>query len=183
MIVPENLTLAPKAVFETCAAVTTTLVDVFERIVALNLNTARELMGDGTASMHALMNVKNPGDLVALQSASAQPAAEKLLAYGRDCYDIVAQGFEGIVKPFELQFSQVNKFIGAALENAAKSAPAGSDVALAAVQSAIAAANSSYDSVSKATRRVVEMAEANLTATSTAAVKAAGSTITKKKPA
>ena len=42
------------------------------------------------------------------------------------------------------------------------------------LKSAVAAANSAYDSVSKATKQAVEMAEANVAAATSAAVKTAG---------
>jgi hypothetical protein len=55
------------------------------------------------------------------------------------------------------------------LDKLAKNAPAGSDVAVAAVKSALAAANTAYDSVSKAARQATELAEANFAAASNAA--------------
>ena len=46
----------------------------------------------------------------------------------------------------------------------AKSAPAGSDVAVAAVKSMLAAANSAYDNLTKVTKQATEIAEANVNA-------------------
>jgi hypothetical protein len=56
-----------------------------------------------------------------------------------------------------------------ALDKFAKNAPAGSDVAVAAVKSALAAANSAYDSLTKVAKQATEIAEANIAA-ATAAV-------------
>ena len=55
------------------------------------------------------------------------------------------------------------------LDKYAKNAPAGSDVAIAAVKSALAAANSAYDSFAKVAKQATEIAEANIAA-ATAAV-------------
>ena len=171
---PNKFALPPVAFFDACATASTTVFDSTERLVALNLNTARALMEDGTAAVRALLAVKTPQDLAALQSATAQPTAEKTLAYYRGCFEILAQGLEEVVKPFELKMAEINKMVGEALEKAARSAPGGSEVALAAVQSAIAAANSTYDTVSKATRKAIEIAESNLSvATTTPLVKTA----------
>lgn len=157
------------------ATVETTTLNSFEsaeRLIALNLNTTRAALEDGSAFVRALMGVKTPNDLIALQNSLARPAAEKAMAYFRSSYEIIAQGVEEAVKPLETQFAEINKAVGAALEKAAKSAPAGSEVAVAAVQSAIAAANSAYESVNKATRKVVQITEANVAASAKAAVNA-----------
>jgi len=154
--------IAPAAIFEVCATTSKTVFDSAERLIVLNLNTARSLMEDGTAAVRALLTVKSPKDLAALQSATAQPTAEKTLAYYRACYEILAQGLEEAVKPFELKMAEMNKLLVDTVEKAAKAAPGGSEVALAAVQSAIAAANSTYESVTKATRKAIEIAESNL---------------------
>ncbi|MGE5639381.1 MAG: phasin family protein, partial [Clostridia bacterium] len=45
-----------------------------------------------------------------------------------------------------------------------KNAPAGSDVAVAAVKSMLAAANSAYDNLTKVTKQATEIAEANVNA-------------------
>ena len=111
-------------------------------------------------------------ELVNLQAALAQPLVEKAVAYNRSVYEIASQSQEEFSKMFEAQVAELNKNLAAALDKAAKSAPAGSDVAVAAVKSAIAAANSAYDSVSKAAKQVAEIAEANVAAATNATVKA-----------
>ncbi|MFM8880762.1 MAG: hypothetical protein ACKOGK_00750, partial [Betaproteobacteria bacterium] len=52
----------------------------------------------------------------------------------------------------------------ASIESMAKNAPAGSEGVVSFVKSAMAASNSAWDQVSKTTRQVVEMAEANVAA-------------------
>ena len=59
------------------------------------------------------------------------------------------------------------------LEKAAKSAPAGSDVAVAAVQSAIAAATSAFDNMRKSAQQVTALAQNNIAAATSATAKAA----------
>ena len=67
---------------------------------------------------------------------------------------------------------EANKTLASTLDKVTKNAPAGSDVAVAAMKSALAAANSAYDSVTKAVKQVTEMAEANAEALTSAATKA-----------
>jgi hypothetical protein len=78
-------------------------------------------------------------------------------------------------KFFEERIAETNKTFVTVLDQAVKNAPAGSDVAVAAVKSAMAAANQAYDAFSKATKQVAEATEATMTA--------AGSSVTTKKKA
>jgi phasin family protein len=177
MTTPEKLSIVHKAAIDFALATVRTAYDSSERLVALNLNTARALIADGTANVKALAEAKSPDELIKLQTAMARPAVEKALGYYRNCYEIVAQSCEEAIKPLEIQFAELSKLFCAELEKAAKAAPVGSEAALAAVKSGIAAANSTYDQVTKATRQVVEIAEANIAAAADAAVKAVGSDV------
>jgi phasin family protein len=171
-VTPEQIVAANKANIENLLTVANTAFASVERLAALNLNTARAALEDGVANAKALMAVKDVQGLMALQSSLAQPAVEKAVAYSRSVYEIATATSEELSKVFEGQFADLNKNVASALDQAAKNAPAGSDVAVAAVKQAIAAANSAYDSMSKAAKQVAEIAEANVTAATTATVKA-----------
>lgn len=167
-----TVSAAGKTAVESSLNIAKTVFDSAERLVVLNLNTGRAVLEESTINLKALLAVKTPEEFFKLQSSFAQPAAAKAVAYYRNVYEIVAQSVEDVVKPLEAQIVETNKFVAAELEKAAKSSPVGSEAALAAVKSTIAAANSTYDQVSKATRQVAEMAEANLVAATDVAVKA-----------
>lgn len=172
---PEQIVAANKANVENLLTVTNSAFATAERLAALNLNTARSFLEDGVANTKALMGAKDVQEFVSLQSTLAQPAVEKAVAYARSVYEIATQSQEEVSKLLEGQIAEVNKNFAEALDNAAKNAPAGSDVAVAAVKSAIAAANSAYDNINKAAKQVAEIAEANVAAASSATVKAVGS--------
>lgn len=146
--------------------------DASERLTALNLNTLRAGFVDGTAGIQAVLDVKDPQAFAAIQAGLMQPVAERALSYYRSSYEILTLGYQEAVKPFEAGFAQMNKTVAAELEKAAGSAPVGSDAAVAAVKSGLAAANSTFDQVNRATRQVIELAEANMAAATDAAVKA-----------
>jgi adenine-specific DNA methylase len=105
---------------------------------------------------------------------------EKVVAYSRSIYEIASQTQEELSKVFEGQIAEINKNVTSALDKAAKNAPAGSDVAVAAVKSAIAAANSAFDSISKAAKQVAEITEANVAAATNATVKSVATPKAKK---
>lgn len=171
---PTQFATANKANIEALLTLANTAFASAERIAALNLNTARTLLEDGVNNTKALLGAKDVQELISLQSTLTQPSVEKAVAYSRSVYEIATQTQEEISKVVEAQFSEANKTVASALDKAAKNAPAGSDVAVAAVKSAIAAANSAYDSLTKAAKQVAEMTEANVAAATNATVKAVG---------
>ena len=171
---PEQIVAANKANVETLLALANTAFASAERIAALNLNTARAVLEDTVASAKALMGAKDVQEAMSIQASLAQPNVEKAVAYSRSVYEISAQTQEELSKMIEAQFGDFQKTVAGLLDKAAKSAPAGSDVAVAAVKSAIAAANSAFDNMNKAAKQVAEIAEANVAAATNATVKAVG---------
>jgi phasin family protein len=178
---PEQFAVANKATVESLLTLANTAFASAERLAALNLNTARSVLEDTVANAKALMAAKDVQEFVSLQTSFAQPAVEKFVAYSRNVYEISTQTQEEMSKVWEGQFAEMNKNVAVALDKAAKSAPAGSDVAVAAVKSAIAAANSAFDSMNKAAKQVAEITEANVTAATNATVKAVGAAATAPK--
>ncbi len=171
---PEQLAGANKANVEALLTIANTAFASAERLAALNLNTARAILEDGVASAKAMLGAKDVQEYLSLQASLTQPAIEKAVAYSKSVYEIASQTQEEFSKVLESGFAEVNKSVVTALDKAAKNAPAGSDVAVAAVKSAIAAANSAYDSMTKAAKQVAEIAEANVAAATSATVKAVG---------
>jgi phasin family protein len=171
---PEQLAAANKANVEAMLTLANTAFASAERFAALNLNTARAVLEDSVNNAKTLLGAKDLQEVISLQATLAQPSVEKAVAYSRSVYEISAQTQEEFSKLVEAQFAEVNKNVASSLDKAAKSAPAGSDVAVAAVKSAIAAANSAYDTMSKAAKQVAEIAEANVAAATNATVKAVG---------
>lgn len=173
---PEQFAAANKASVEAMLSLANTALASAERIAALNLNTARSLLEDGVANTKAILGAKDPQEALAVQASLTQPNVEKAVAYTRSVYEISAQSKEEVSKLLEGQFGDFQKQVAGLLDKAAKSAPAGSDVAVNAVKSAIAAATSAFDSMNKAAKQVAEITEANVAAATNATVKAVGAT-------
>jgi hypothetical protein len=101
-----------------------------------------------------------------MKPAVLQPVVEKNAAYLRGLWEIASDTQAELVQLLEERVTQLNKTVVTNLDKVAKSGPAGSDVAVAAVKSAIAAANSAYDSAVKAAKQVANLTEANVAAAS-----------------
>jgi len=160
--VPEQLTGVNRAGVETLVTLANAAFAGAERLAALNLNAARTLLEDSAANTRALLAVKDVQDLVSLQNTLAQPGLEKATDYSRSVYQIATETREALSEVVEGQVSELNKNASLALDRAVKTAPAGSDLAVNAMRSALSAANSAYDSMSKAARQAAEMAQATL---------------------
>ncbi len=171
---PEQFVAAGKANVETLVTLANSAIARAERLVALNLNTGRSVLEDSVASTKTILEVKTPQELASLQASLAQPMIDKAVSYGRSLKEIATEGQQEVAKLFEGQIADLNKSFNAALEQAAKSAPAGSEAVFSAIKSAVAASNSAYESVTKAAKQFADVAESNLSAATEVAVKAAG---------
>ncbi len=143
----------------------------FERLAALNLNTARSLLEGNLVNTRALLTAKDLQALVTVQRMLAQPAPETTAAYSRSVYEIATETQGALTKVLEAGASELNKELGLALDKAVKTAPAGSDLAVNAMRTALSAANSAYDSMSKVAKQATDLAEANLAVAASLAVR------------
>lgn len=138
-----------------------------EKLAALNFTTAKAAFEDGTSYARAFAGVTDVQELVNLNARAGQPALEKAIGYSRSVYEIASQANGEIGRLVEQRTGELNRTVGALIDRIAKDAPAGSDVAVAAVKSTLAAANSAYDSFTKAARQATEIVEANIAAVGT----------------
>ena len=171
-LTPDQILAAHRANLETLVGLTNKAFEGVEKLVELNLQVARTALGEAAEASNAVLSVKDAQELVALQTALLQPAAEKAAAYSRHVYDIAAATSAEVTKVAEAQLAEAQKKFMAVVDNAAKNAPAGSENAVALVKSAVAAANNAFESVQKAVKQASDLAEANLKAVSATAASA-----------
>jgi phasin family protein len=158
----EQFTAANKATVDSLLSVANTALASAERIAALNLNTARAALEDTVSGVKSVMEAKDPKEALAAQTALAQPAVEKAVAYSRSVYEITAQTQQDLAKMVEAQFGDFQKSVAGMVEMATKSAPAGSEGAVAAIQSAIAAANSAFGNMNTVAKQFADAAQTNM---------------------
>jgi phasin family protein len=168
---PEQIASTSKAGFETILGLAGSQFAAFERLAVLNFNASKAAFEEGLGRAKALLNAKDAQEVFTLNTAASQPALEKAIAYSRSVYEVAAQSQGELVKFLEARAAEYNKNLVGVLDKVSKSAPAGSDVAVAAVKSALAAATSAYDSFNKVAKQATEIAEANFTASTAPAHK------------
>ena len=168
----DQLLAAHKANLETFFGLSHKAFEGVEKIVELNLQTAKTTLNEVAETAQAALSVKDPQELFALQASLLQPSAEKAAAYGRHLYDIVAGTNAEVTKVAEATVADSQKKVLSLVDNAVKNAPAGTENAVAMVKSAITAANNAFESAQKAAKQAAEVAEANFQAVTSTAVKA-----------
>jgi uncharacterized phage protein gp47/JayE len=99
-----------------------------------------------------------------------QPNMEKTASYVKSVYDVATATQAEISKLVEEQVSEYNKQVVTSLDKMVKSAPAGSDVAVAALKSAISGMNATYENMTKSAKQFVDMTHANVEAATSQAI-------------
>jgi phasin family protein len=163
-VTPEQFQAANKANVEAVLSLAATQFAAMEKLATLNASAIRAAFEDSLANTRALLGAKDVQEFVNLQSTLAQPAIEKAIAYSKSAYEVATEANGELSKMAEKRIAEWNENFVSMLDKATKNAPAGSDVAVAAVKSMLAAANSAYDNLNKVAKQATEIAEANVAA-------------------
>lgn len=163
-VTPEQIQAAGKANVETMLSLAATQFAAIEKLATLNANAVKSAFEDSVNNTRALFGAKDVQEFINLQNTLATPALEKAIAYSKSVYEVATETNAELSKVAEKRVAEWNENFSTLLDQAAKNAPAGSDVAVAAVKSMIAAANSAYDNMSKVAKQANEIAEANVAA-------------------
>jgi len=163
-VTPEQIQDVNKATIEAMLAAANTQFAAFEKLANLNATVIKAAFEESLANARALAGAKDLQEVVALQTSFAQPALEKAIAYSKSVYEVATSANSELSKVAEKRAAEWNENFVSLLDKVTKNAPAGSDAAVAAVKSMIAAANSAYDNFNKVTKQATEIAEANVAA-------------------
>jgi len=161
---PDQFVAINKANLETAMKFAGVALQGAERILDLQLKAARSAFADSVENAKTIAAVKDLQQLASLKDAMAQPTIEKATAYAKSVYDVASATQAEIGKLLEEQVAEFNKQVVAALDKMVKTAPAGSEVGIATLKSAIAAVNASYENVSKVAKQFTEVSQANFEA-------------------
>ena len=166
--IPEQFSNATKASLESQFALFSSLTaktfEGVEKLVELNLSTARSTLEDSSAVARQLLGAKDPQEFFALTASQAQPSAEKALSYSRQLASIASGTGTEFSKAAESQIVEANRKVISLVDEVSKNAPAGSESFVAAVKTAISNANAGYEQFSKTSKQAVEALETNMNA-------------------
>ena len=167
--IPEQFSNATKASFDAQIAALTALTQKafahVEKMVELNITVAKESFEESSAVAQQLMSAKGAQDFVALTTASAQPKAEKVMAYGRSLAAIASSAQAEFSREAEMQLAETRRKVSTLVDEVTRHAPAGSEPVVAMVKTAIVNANAGFDQIHKSAKQANDVMEANVHST------------------
>ncbi|WP_137935704.1 phasin family protein [Chitinivorax sp. B] len=165
---PEHLSEFASINTETLLRLAQLSLDSSERLTKVNLDATKHALENAAENAKALVAVKDLQEAIALRNKMAETASEQVLSYTRSVYEIASQAQSELSKLVEERLTSFNKGLVTSIDKAAKSAPAGADVAVAALKSTVAATAAAVDSMTKAAKQVADFADASVKAATTA---------------
>jgi phasin family protein len=171
----DQLTAANEAAIDQFSHFAKLSVANAEKLAELSLGAARDSLELATQHAQSLAAARDVQEMFAINSAAIEPAMKRAYAFSRSAYATATETNDEVKRVFEKQSSELNQVALAAMEEAFKYAPAGSETVIGNVKSAIAAAQTAYDnavSMNKQFYDTVEKAvEHNVATVKKAAVK------------
>lgn len=135
-----------------------------EKLVELNMAASKAALGESFGHFQAMLSAKTPQELMTVQTAYFQPLAQKSAAYFQHVQSIATEGSADFTKQVEAKMAEAQKAFGTSVEQLAKNAPAGSEAAVAAFQSALSNSQKAVESAQAAIKKATDTAQANFAA-------------------
>ena len=154
------------ASFEAAARITRISMDSAERTIAIQLEYAKGAVKQATLTAQAYAQVKDVNQLVGLRARIAENALENSMGYSRSLYEVASEAQAEFSRLAEERMSSFQQVVAAGVDQAAKAAPGGSDVAVAAIKSQLAATTAAFDSFTKASRHLASFTDAGIASAS-----------------
>jgi phasin family protein len=167
-IAPEQFAEVNKSTIEAGLKFAKVSFDAAERLMGLQLAVGRDVLNEGAKNAKVLAEVRDVQDFTLLRGKFAEAGTEKWTDYSKAVYEVAQHTQAQWSNLFEAQVTEMNKNVAAALDKAVKSAPAGADVAIAAIKSTMGATSAAFDSMTKAAKQVASYADANVKAATNA---------------
>lgn len=157
-----------RATVETAAKATRISVDSAERALNVQMEYVRGALKQAQLNAFSASQIKDVQQLMALPTRIAESTFENMIGYSRSLYEIASEAQGRYSNLAEERMASFQQAVSEGVDQAAKSAPAGGDVAVAAIKSQLAATTAAFDTFSKAAKNMASFADAGITAASRA---------------
>jgi len=144
-------------------------VENVEKLAALNAQAIRSILEDSFDLAQRSLSTKEPQEWLELQNSIATLMADRTQTYRHQFFDLVSATQAEFARIGKAQCETYGRQMKSVVEDAAKNAPAGSEATLTALDSAIAAANTLYETLQSSGQQAVEATRSNLEIASAAA--------------
>jgi phasin family protein len=158
------LTEIGRAAAESTARAAKISMDSAERALHVQIEYAKGALEQATLNARAAAQVKDVRELMSLRTRIAENALENLIGYSRSLYEVASEAQSEYTRLAEERMARFQRAVTEGVEQAAKAAPAGSDVTVAAIKSQLAATTAAFDTFTKAARNIASYADAGVAA-------------------
>lgn len=178
----EHISSANQSTLDISHALLKNALDSVDQFNALSLAFARNSLAEQVDAGQKLLAARTLPELFALPGTLIQPQFEHFIAFVHGSQKIAGDARSELLQLLESRHDELNQSLTSALEHYGKTG-GNSEIALAAVKSAISAANSAFANTSRAVRQVANLADSGLSAATTSAVRSTGATSQTRKKA
>jgi phasin family protein len=171
MLTQEQVAESRKAALDHLFGLTQKVVDGIGQLAELNMQVIRTALTDTFDQAQKALAVREPHEWPALQNSLAAPMAEKAQAYSRQLIDIMLTTQAECARVARGQCEAYGREVQALVRDVARNAPAGSEAAVAALDSAITATSTLVATLQRSGEQAVEVTKSNLDLAAAAAAK------------
>ena len=150
------------AAVEAATRFTRISMDSAERTLAVQMEYARGALTQATLNAKAVSQAKDLNELTRLRSRIAENALENIVGYSRSLYEVASEAQSELSRLAEERMSSFQRAVTESVDQAAKTAPAGGDLAAAAIKSSLAATTAAFDTFTKAAKHVASFTDAGV---------------------
>jgi phasin family protein len=156
---PEKLNELNQKATEAALKLTRLSMEQGERLMKLQLEAVRGMIDDSMKSAKSLMEARDPQQWSALHQKNMQGMLARMTEYSRSVQDIAGKTQKEIGELVESRASAMNAQFQSMVDEMAKSAPPGSESAVAAMKQVLAAANSLAGTMTETAQQFAKSAE------------------------
>lgn len=135
--------------------------DSAERLLEVQLKATRNTFSDGVQQAKILAEARDMNELAQVRNALSQPALDNVAGYVKDVCDVAVTTQSEVSKLIEEQVARFNRHVVNGLHQIVTVVPADSEVAVAAVRSAMSVVTSTYDNFSKSAKQLADTTHAS----------------------
>lgn len=173
MLKTEEVVQAQSEALKAIGSASQKTLEGFQKLAALNLQTAKASIETATEQIKALLAAKDLKNLTELVSSLAKPSGDKFVAYAKAVYATSSETGLDLVDLVRGQLEKGNHQLLAQIQEFAKNTPAGSDGAVQFTKQVLSAATSAYEQLTTATKSFVDASLSGLGGTVVPPVSAA----------
>ena len=134
-------------------------LEKIERLADLNLASAKVALEKGVESANALATVRNVEDVNDLRTQLAEAGVQYARAYAKDLYQVLSETQAEFSALLQRSWTSYAEVAQQWVEQSAKAAPVGSELAVDAIKNTLAATNGAIQQISEATQQAGALAD------------------------